>query len=328
MTDYRTAGVDLAAAGDHIGRIGPAVTATWSENVVGRFGDFATGVRIPPGLERPVLMMTTDGVGTKLDLARRTGRWEGVGHDLVAMSVDDLAVSGARPLAFVDYMAVGRLDPGRDAVIVESIAEACAMAGCPLIGGETAEHPGVMDDDAVDLAGTALGIAGEDAILGPDQVEGGEVVVGLRSPNLRSNGFSLVRHVFDGVDLDAPFPTEDVSIGEVLMRPSVLYAPAILAAVATGKVRAAAHVTGGGLVANLDRSIPAGCAAVIDHWSWEWPQVFVEVQRRGGISVEEMRTTFNLGIGFCLIVPPDSVDEVAETVAAHDPLVIGRVDRT
>jgi phosphoribosylformylglycinamidine cyclo-ligase len=323
---YQAAGVDLDAADAHVDRIGPLVTATWGEGVVGGFGGFAAGVRIPPGYRAPVLMMCTDGVGTKLDLARRTGRWDGVGFDLVAMSVDDLVVAGATPLAFVDYMAVGRLDADRDATIVGSVADACAAAGCALVGGETAEHPGVMETDAVDLAGAAVGVVEDGEELSPERVRAGDVVVGLRSPNLRSNGFSLVRKVFEGADLDDPFPEYDASIGEVLLEPSVIYAPSVLAAIAAGGVRAAAHVTGGGLPANLSRSVPDHLAAVVDHWSWEWPHVFTEIQRRGGIATEEMRRTFNLGIGFCLVVDPDGVDGVSEAVKDHDPRVIGRIE--
>jgi phosphoribosylformylglycinamidine cyclo-ligase len=323
--DYRAVGVDLDAAAAHVDRIASLVTATWGDGVVGGFGGFAAGVRIPAGYASPVLMMCTDGVGTKLELARRTGRWDGVGFDLVAMSVDDLAVAGARPVAFVDYMAVGSLHADRDAAIVASIAAACSEAGCALVGGETAEHPGVMGADAVDLAGAAVGVVEDGEQLGPERVRPGDVVLGLTSPNLRSNGFSLVRRVFEGTDLDDRFPGEDRSVAEVLLEPSVIYAPAVLAAVDTGGVRAGAHVTGGGLAANLARSVPAGLRAAIDHWAWRWPPVFTEVQRRGGVAVEEMRRTFNLGIGFCLIVDPDRVETVMAAVAAHHPVPIGEI---
>ncbi len=326
MSDYRSAGVDLEAADAHTERIAPLVTATWHEGIVGGFGGFAAGVELPTGYQHPVLMLSTDGVGTKLDLARRAGRWEGVGFDLVAMCVDDLVVAGATPLAFVDYLAVGRLHADRDSGIIASVARACTTAGCALIGGETAEHPGVMSADAVDLAGTALGVVEKGRELGAHQVEVGNVVVGLRSPNLRSNGFSLVRQVFEGVDLGEPFPGEDATLAEILVEPSVIYAPTVLAAMAAGGVRAAAHVTGGGLEANLARSLPPGRKAVIDHWSWEWPSVFSEIQRRGGIAGVEMRRTFNLGIGFCLVVDPGRLDETMEAVAPHDPLQIGRIE--
>jgi phosphoribosylformylglycinamidine cyclo-ligase len=325
VTDYRAAGVDLDGADAHTARIGPLVTATWDDSVVGGFGGFAAGVELPGGFQRPVLMMSTDGVGTKLEIARRSGLWEGVGFDLVAMCVDDLVVAGARPLGFVDYLAVGALNGDRDAAIVGSVAAASDVAGCALLGGETAEHPGVMEPDAVDLAGAAVGVLEKGEELGPHLVREGDIVVGLASPNLRSNGFSLVRRVFDGVDLDSPFPEEEGTVAEVLLRPSVVYAPAVMTAIATEAVHAASHVTGGGLVANLARSIPDDLEAVVDHWSWEWPFVFTEVQRRGGISVEEMRRTFNLGIGFSLVIDPAGIDAVTEAVAEHRPTVIGRV---
>ncbi len=323
---YRAAGVDLAGADAHVDRIASLVTATWGDRVQGGFGGFAAGVELPDGYRHPVLMLTTDGVGTKLELARQTGRWAGVGHDLVAMCVDDLVVSGARPLAMVDYMAVGSLQPERDTAVVASVAAACRLAGCALVGGETAEHPGVMETSSIDLAGAALGVVERDARLGPHLVEPDDVILGLHSPNLRSNGFSLVRKVFEGSDLEAPLPGDSETLAEILLQPSVIYSPAVLEAIAAGGVHAGAHVTGGGLEANLTRSVPSGMRAVVDHWSWDWPRVFTEVQRRGGISVEEMRATFNLGIGFCLIVDPDRLADVTDATAEHSPQVLGRIE--
>jgi len=291
------------------------VTSTWTTDVVGGFGGFAAGVRLPAGYQEPILMMSTDGVGTKLEIARRSGKWGGVGFDLVAMCVDDLAAAGARPIGFVDYMAVGALQRERDAAIVDSIAAACLRAGCPLLGGETAEHPGVMDPDAVDLAGAVMGVAEASMILDAGRVREGDAVVGLTSPNLRSNGFSLVRRVV-GDDIER--------MAETLLEPSVIYSPAVLDAAQRAEVHAAAHVTGGGIGANLARSLPAGLGASIDSASWDRPAIFDEIARRG-VSQEEMRRTFNLGIGFCLIVPDVAVEEVLDATAEHDPRVIGRV---
>jgi phosphoribosylformylglycinamidine cyclo-ligase len=315
MTSYREAGVDLVAAGRHVDTIASSVTSTWGPQVVGVFGGFAAGVRVPEGYRRPVLMMTTDGVGTKLEIARRADRWEGVGHDLVAMCVDDLAVVGARPIGLVDYMAVGSLRAERDARIVASIASACREAGCPLLGGETAEHPGVMEPEAVDLAATALGVVEEGSMPGPDRVATGDSVIGLVSPNLRSNGFSLVRRVL-GEDIDRYVGT--------LLEPSVIYSPSVLAAVSTGKVKAAAHVTGGGLAANLARSLPDGLGATIDTTTWDPPPAFQLLSDRG-VATDEMRSTFNMGIGFCLVAAPSDAAVVMEAVAGHDPRVIGEV---
>ena len=199
MTDYRSAGVDLAGADRHVEAIRSLVTATWGPNIVGGFGGFAAGIELPEGMTRPVLMMSTDGVGTKLDVARQLGMWDGVGFDLVAMCVDDLTAVGAQPLGFVDYMAVGSLDPDRDTRVVASIAAACTQVGAALVGGETAEHPGVMDPDAIDLAGAALGVVEAGHEITGDRVETGDLIVGLASRNLRSNGFSLVRRVLEGV---------------------------------------------------------------------------------------------------------------------------------
>jgi phosphoribosylformylglycinamidine cyclo-ligase len=315
MTSYREAGVDLEGADRHIESIASVVVDTWKSEVVGGFGGFAAGVRVPADLTKPVLMMSTDGVGTKLEVARMAGEWEGVGFDLVAMCVDDLAAAGARPLGFVDYLAVGSLQPERDRAIVESVAAACGQAGCPLLGGETAEHPGVMGRDAIDLAGAVMGVVEEDSVLSRERVSSGDAVIGLLSPNLRSNGFSLVRAVL-GEDLS--------DHAHELLDPSVIYSPAVLDAVETGGVHAAAHVTGGGLAANLSRALPDGLGASIDESAWERPAVF-DLMADRGVSDEEMRKTFNLGVGFCLVVEQDAIDQVLAAAAAHSPRVIGRV---
>lgn len=315
MTSYREAGVDLEGADRHTDSIAQAVVDTWTAGVVGGFGGFAAGVRLPDGLIDPVLMMTTDGVGTKLELARRAGRWQGVGFDLVAMCVDDLAAAGARPIGLVDYLAVGSLQAERDRAIVESVAAACLRAGCPLLGGETAEHPGVMAADAIDLAGAVMGVVEERSVLGLDQVEDGDAIVGLTSPNLRSNGFSLVRAILGEELLDH---------AEALLQPSVIYSPAVLDAAGRGGVHAAAHITGGGLAANLARALPEGLGAIIDTSTWERPQVF-ELMTERGVPEAEMRKTFNLGIGFCLVVSRDAVGQVVDATSAHSARVIGRV---
>ncbi len=315
MTSYRDTGVDLEAAARHVESIAASVTASWGEGVVGGFGGFAAGVEIPAGYRRPVLMMSTDGVGTKLELCRLANRWEGVGFDLVAMCVDDLAAVGARPLGLVDYMAVGALDPARDLAIVSSIAAACSEAGCPLLGGETAEHPGVMARDAVDLAGAVVGVVEAGEELSAALVADGDVVIALRSPNLRSNGFSLVRALFAS-DIEEHL--------EVFLEPSVIYAPSVLAAIASGGVHAAAHITGGGLKGNLARVLPEGLGVTIDSDSWEPPQVFSTIASQG-VSRDEMLTTFNMGVGFCLIVDPGSVGAVLEATTSHDPWQAGFV---
>jgi phosphoribosylformylglycinamidine cyclo-ligase len=325
MTSYREAGVDLEGADRHTRAISSLVTATWTDQVVGGFGGFAAGVEVPAGYRRPVLMMSTDGVGTKLAIAAATGRFDGVGHDLVAMCVDDLGAVGARPLAFVDYLAVGSLKPERDTAIVASIAAACTTVGAALVGGETAEHPGVMGADDVDLAGAALGIVEHGQQIDGSTVRPGDVVVGFPSPNLRSNGFSLVRRIFDGVDLSDPMPGEDCSIGEVLTRPSVLYTPHVLRAVDAARVKGAAHITGGGLPGNLPRTLPPGCGAVLDPGTWDLPGVFRVIAERGPVSWPDMADAFNLGLGFCLVVAPSDAESVLAATAGIDSRVVGEV---
>jgi phosphoribosylformylglycinamidine cyclo-ligase len=323
MTDYRSAGVDLAGADRHVEAIRSLVTATWGPNIVGGFGGFAAGIELPEGIRRPVMMMSTDGVGTKLEVARRLGIWDGVGHDLVAMCVDDLTAVGARPLGFVDYMAVGSLDPDRDKRVVGSIAEACAEVGAALVGGETAEHPGVMDPDAIDLAGAALGVVEAGTEIIGERVEAGDLVVGLASRNLRSNGFSLVRRVLGDTDWSSRFG--DSTLGETVLEPSVLYSRTVLEAMVSGGVTGAAHITGGGLPGNLGRPIPQGLSAHVDTSAWQPPDIFTHLADVGGIERDAMFDAFNMGIGFCLIVRPDRLSEVLEPVVEHDPVVIGRI---
>jgi len=315
MTSYRDAGVNLDGASEHVSAIAGDVTSTWSNKVVGSFGGFAAGVAVPDGFTNPILMMSTDGVGTKLELARRSGIWEGVGADLVAMCVDDLAAVGALPLGFVDYMAVGELRPERDSAVVRSIAHACSVAGCPLLGGETAEHPGVMEPEAIDLAGAAMGVVEQDKALDPSDATEGNLIVGLSSPNLRSNGFSLVRRVL-GEDIDLHI--------EELLSPSVIYSPSVLRAVSTGGVRSAAHITGGGIVENLERALPHHLGAEVDTSSWSRPSVFGVVTERG-VTEEDMFRTFNMGLGFCLVIDASSLDDVLEATSEHAPAVVGRV---
>lgn len=295
--------------------IAASVVDTWDDKVIGGFGGFAAGIELPEGYTKPVLMMSVDGVGTKLDLARRSGMWDGVGHDLVAMCADDLAAVGARPLGLVDYLAVGSLLPERDSAIVGSVAEACRIAGIPLLGGETAEHPGVMDPDAVDLAGAVVGVVEKGSELGPHRVRTGDVVVGLHSPNLRSNGFSLVRAAL------ADAVTKHVA---TLLEPSIIYTPAVVEAVATGAVHSAAHITGGGIAANLARAIGADQGVSVDTGAWRPPEVF-ELIARHGVPEDEMYQVFNMGVGFCLIVQDDRVGEVLSILHDHAPMTLGQV---
>lgn len=328
MTTYRDAGVDLDKAEELVERIGWRVTATWTDDVFGGFGGFAAGLRIPPGYVKPVLMMATDGVGTKAELARVTGLVEGLGYDLLAMVGDDLAAAGATPIALQDYIAVGHLDLDRVEAIVESIADACSDSDVALLGGETAEHPGIIEGDRFDLAGTALGIVDLGDEIDTSTIVDGDVVIGVHSPNLRSNGFSLVRAlIVDQLDLEATFPGTDQPAAEVLLAPSVIYAPAVTNALARVKPHGLAHITGGGLPGNIRRILPEGTSAVIERSRWEVPNVFTVIQDLGSITDDEMFQAFNMGIGFVAVGPEGDVDRIIKGFTSHDhgASVIGHI---
>lgn len=316
MRRYTDAGVDVAASDRFTALIADRVRSTWGMGVVGGFGGFAAGVTIPPGYDEPVIMMTTDGVGTKLDIAGTLGKLDGVGQDLVAMCVDDLAALGADPLGFTDYLAVGRLDPPRDQAIVTSIATACSAAGCALLGGETAVHPGVMEPDQFDLAGAAIGVVERTAVPTPSSVAAGDVIIGVASPNVRSNGFSLIRAIFE--DYSQPAPGQDGSLGDVLLEPSVLYAPAIVEITRQIGVHGLAHITGGGIPGNVPRALPTRLAATIDTGAWDPPVIFETIARVGDVGRSEMFSTFNMGIGFVLITDPADAQQVIELLAEYE----------
>lgn len=328
MATYKDAGVDLDAADAVVDAIGPAVTGTWGDSVVGGFGGFAAGIRLPAGSTDPVLMMTTDGVGTKAEVARRSGLVDGLGFDLVAMCIDDLVAAGARPIAMTDYIAVGSIAVDTVNRLVRSIAAACLEAGVALLGGETAEHPGVMEPDAFDLAGAALGVVEAGRQVDGSAIEAGDVIVGVRSPNLRSNGFSLVRRVvLESLALDDVLPGTGDTVAEVLLEPSVVYTPAVLQVLGEVEVNGMAHVTGGGLPGNLPRILPAGCNAVIDTDAWMPPAVFAAIQQLGNVPATEMFRTFNMGIGFVIVAAPSAADAIVSVLddAGHPAGVIGGV---
>jgi phosphoribosylformylglycinamidine cyclo-ligase len=318
---YAGAGVDIAAGERAVDLIRPLVASTARAEVIGGLGGFGGLFAVPDRYRSPVLVAATDGVGTKLEIARRAGRWDTVGIDLVAMCVDDLVCQGAEPLFFLDYLAVGRLEPEQVEAVVTGIADGCRRAGCALLGGEMAEHPGAMAADQLDLAGFAVGVVERDAIIDGASVRPGDRLIGLRSPGLRSNGFSLVRQIIDrdGLALDGPaWPGADRTLADELLEPSVIYAPAVLAACRTGSVHAVAHVTGGGLAANLRRVLPDGVVAGLDAGRWAVPPIQQELIRRGGIEEAEAARVFNLGIGMVLAVAAGSEAETIAALAAHD----------
>jgi phosphoribosylformylglycinamidine cyclo-ligase len=328
MSSYQQSGVNLDAADELVERIGWRVTSTWTEDVVGGFGGFAAGLQIPAGFEVPVLMMSTDGVGTKADLARQAGLLEGLGYDLVAMVADDLAAAGAQPIALTDYIAVGRLDVDVVETLVESITDACSEADIALLGGEPAEHPGVMAPDQFDLQATALGIVEMGEEVNIDHVGPGDIIIGVKSPNLRSNGFSLVRAIVaKHLDLDADFPDTSTPTGEVLLNPSIVYAPAVVNLLARTRPHGLAHITGGGLPGNVIRVLPEGTRAVIERSRWEVPHVFKVLQKVGGVPPGDMFRTFNMGIGFTAVVDEDDVDATlrAFETSELEADVIGRI---
>ncbi len=318
MTSYSDSGVHLDAADAAVARIKPAVVATWGNKVIGGFGGFAAGLRMPDGYTEPVLMMSTDGVGTKAEVARQTGKVDGLGWDLVAMCIDDLVAAGGRPIAMSDYIAIGEIDTELVVRIVESVAAACAAADVALVGGEIAEHPGVMEPDAFDVAGTALGIVEASAVIDGSRIVPGDVIIGIDSPNLRSNGYSLVRRLInEHTSLDATFPGTDRTVADVVLEPSVLYTPSVLALIDTIDVKGLAHITGGGLLGNLPRILPATTDAVIETGSWVVPDVFTVFSGWSGADRAERYSTWNMGIGFVAVVAPGDVTRTLETIATH-----------
>ncbi len=318
MTSYSDSGVNLAAADATVDRIRPAVVATWGDKVIGGFGGFAAGLRLPGGYTEPVLMMSTDGVGTKAEIARRTGNVDGLGWDLVAMCIDDLVAAGGCPIAMSDYIAIGEIDTELITRIVESVAAACTEADVALLGGEIAEHPGVMEPDAFDVAGTALGIVEVSKTIDGSRITVGDVIIGIDSPNLRSNGFSLIRKLIaDHTSLDATFPGTDRTVAEVVLEPSVLYSPAVLKLIDTIDVNGLCHVTGGGLVGNVPRILPGHTDAVIETGSWTTPHVFDVFAGWSGADRLDLHATWNMGVGFIAVVSPDDVETAISTLALH-----------
>ncbi len=320
MSDaYRAAGVDTEAAAKAVSLIADLAAGTHRPEVADVVGGFAGLFSIGQGR---LLAAATDGVGTKLEIARATGRRTTVGIDLVAMCADDVVCTGAEPLFFLDYVAVGRVVPEHVAELVEGVAEGCRRAGCALLGGETAEHPGVMPDDQFDLAGFCVGLVDEANILGPAGVREGDVLVGLASSGLHANGYSLVRRVLlDGRSLDEPVPELGRSLADELLEPCAIHAPALLRMHRAGLLHAAAHITGGGIVENLARVLPEGLGATLDRGTWVEQPIFGLLQREAALTDEDLFGTFNMGLGMILAVAP----EHAETASAHGPIV-GRIE--
>ncbi len=326
---YRQAGVDIAAGDALVDRIKPLARATVRPGVIGGLGGFGALFDLrAAGFRDPVLVSTTDGVGTKLKIAIETGRHDSVGIDLVAMCVNDLVVQGAEPLFFLDYFATGALSVDQAARVVAGIAEGCRQAGCALVGGETAEMPGLYAAGDYDLAGFAVGAAERGTLL-PSGVMPGDAVLSLASSGVHSNGFSLVRRIVDrsllGWDAPAPFAAGE-TLAEALLRPTRIYVRALLALHRAGLLRAAAHITGGGLPGNVPRMLPDGMAAVLDASAWPLPPVFRWLAQTGGVAADEMLRVFNCGVGMALVVS-DAAAAMA-LLAEHDEtaFAIGHIE--
>ena len=315
---YRSAGVDIGAGDEAVRRIAALAASTKRPEVMGGIGAFASFVSLPPGYREPVLVSSTDGVGTKLKVAFLANRHDTVGIDLVAMGVNDVIVHGAEPLYFLDYLAVHRVEPARIEAIVSGVAEGCRRAGCALVGGETAEMTDLYGPGEYDLAGFVVGVAEKSGIVTGSGVKPGDRVLGLASSGVHSNGFTLIRRVvFErlGLKVGDALPGLGRSVADELLEPTRIYVKPVLALLKAVPVLAMAHVTGGGVTENLPRVLPDGCQAVIDPRAWPVPAIFPILQEAGRIDDAEMRRTFNMGLGYLVVVRPGDAARAAQILS-------------
>ncbi|MFZ3102375.1 MAG: phosphoribosylformylglycinamidine cyclo-ligase [Desulfitobacteriaceae bacterium] len=313
---YRDAGVDIEAGNEAVKLIKPAVAKTFRPGVLGGLGGFGGLFALDiKKYSDPVLVSGTDGVGTKLRLAFQLNRHSTIGQDAVAMCVNDVLVQGAEPLFFLDYLAVGKAVPERIAEIVAGVADGCQLAGCALIGGETAEMPGFYAEDEYDIAGFAVGAVNRADLVDGSKIQSGDLLLGLNSSGLHSNGFSLVRKVFAPYALNTIFPELAEPLGAVLLRPTRIYVKSILPLLPSGKILGMVHITGGGLTENIPRILPEGLGVQINTQVWKVPPVFNLIQTLGQVDLQEMYRTFNMGIGFILVVHPEEEVLVREMLA-------------
>ena len=329
-SSYAAAGVDIEAGYKGVKLMKKHVERTFTPGVLSDIGGFG-GLFAPDvaGMKKPVLVSGTDGVGTKQRLAQLMNKHDTVGIDCVAMCVNDIVCCGAKPIFFLDYIAIGKNIPEKVAELVSGVAEGCVQAGCALIGGETAEHPGTMAPDDYDLAGFSVGIVDEAKILDQKRMQAGDVVLALPSSGIHSNGYSLVRKVFDveRADLGAVIPDLGAPLGDVLLTPTRIYVKPVLAALEAADVRGISHITGGGFYENIPRCIPDGLGAVIEKAAVRTPAVFRVLQEKGNIPERDMFNTFNMGVGMTMIVSPDTAEAALAALRAHgvDAYVIGEV---
>lgn len=316
---YSDSGVDVEAGERAVELMRSSVARTQRPEVFAGLGGFAGlfDVSAYRDLKQPLLATSTDGVGTKIAVARAMDVHNTVGIDLVAMVVDDLVVCGAEPLFLTDYIATGSVDPVRMAAIVAGISEGCVQAGCALVGGETAEHPGLMEPDEYDLAAAGTGIVDAEALLGPDKVQAGDVLVAMRSSGLHSNGYSLARHVLmpDADSLSRMVPELERTVGEELLEPTRIYSRDCLALIDAVEVHAMSHITGGGIAANIARVLPENLAADVERNTWTPQPIFSVIGEEGGVDLAEMERTFNMGLGMVAVVSPDAVDRAVDVLA-------------
>ena len=327
---YAAAGVNIEAGYEGVRRMKKHVERTFIPGVVSDIGGFG-GLFAPDlsGCAEPVLVSGTDGVGTKQRIAQLMGRHDTVGIDCVAMCVNDIICCGARPLFFLDYIAIGKNDPEKVATLVSGVAEGCVQAGCALIGGETAEHPGTMAPDDYDLAGFSVGLVDKVKIIDSGRMAAGDVVIALPSSGIHSNGYSLVRKVFDveHCDLGATVPELGQTLGDALLTPTKIYVKPVLAAIAAADIRGISHITGGGFYENVPRTVPDGLCAVIEKAAIRTPAIFRILQETGKIPERDMFNTYNMGVGMALIASKTTVDAALDALKGFglDACVIGEI---
>ena len=318
MTTYRDAGVDIQRGDEFVKRIGPLVRSTFRPEVMGDLGGFGGLFRFPSERYRePILVSGTDGVGTKVKLARMMNRHDTIGIDLVAMCVNDILVSGAEPLFFLDYLATGHLEIDVAEALVKGIAEGCRQAECALIGGETAEMPSCYPDAEYDLAGFAVGVVERSEMLGKDKIRAGDVVIGVGSSGLHSNGYSLARRVLfeeQGWTPERPVPELSEQLGEALLRPTIIYVKLVKALIGKTRLHGLGHITGGGITGNVPRILPEKTRVIIDRKSWEPPSLFNVIQQAGKIDQEEMFKVFNMGVGLVIVATSEEAASIMGTI--------------
>ncbi len=325
---YKDAGVDINAGNALVERIKTVAKSTHRHGVLSGLGGFGALFELPEGYRKPVLVSGTDGVGTKLKLAIQTGRHDAIGIDLVAMCVNDLIVAGAEPLFFLDYYAAGKLDVDVAAAVVTGIGEGCNLAGAALVGGETAEMPGMYADSDYDLAGFCVGIVEKDNIIDGSKVTAGDAIIALPSSGPHANGYSLIRKIIDVTNADLTQPINDGTLIDALMTPTRIYVKPLLALCKQLSVHALSHITGGGLLENLPRVMPHYTHAVIDSNSWQHPDVFNWLKIQGGVTDDEMYRTFNCGIGMAIVVAEKNVSQAMRILQneGEQPWLLGHID--